>query len=261
MVDWIARRRERSASRTLSEECDLKILDLSQPLSPRTARSSDHPQVEFPVIRWFSRDGIQVRKVVAALHSGTHVDAPSMYDPYGLTIDQLPLEGFCGAALVVDVALGERGVISAEVLEKVAGEIKENDILALWTDWGRHFLDEETYVLKAPGLDKSGVDWIVDHKVKAVFVDSPSAEHIYCRAKQWRTLRPDLFEESSIDPEKFPSAYAHKAFLPAGIMMVEHLSEALGQLVGQRVNLMALPVKYEGVEGAPTRAVAILEWP
>lgn len=239
----------------------MKLLDLTQPLSPRTARSSDHPEVQFPALRWFSKNGIKTRQVVASLHSGTHIDAPSMYFPYGENVEQLPLESFCGTGMVVNVALGERGVITSAVLEEVANDVREGDVIALWTDWGKHFLDEETYILKSPGLDKSGVDWLVRRKVKAVYSDTPSAEHIYMRFRQWSQLRPDLFGSQSFDPADFPPAYGHKTLLPAGIRMVENLSEALGQLVGQRVNLMALPAKYEGVEAAPARVVAVLEFP
>jgi arylformamidase len=237
----------------------MKLLDLTQPLSPMTARSSDHPEVQFPVLRWFSRHGIKTRQVIASLHSGTHVDAPSMFFHDGATIDQLPLDRFCGTGVVVDVALGARGVITADVLDERASAVQEDDIIALWCDWGKHYHDEETYILKPPGLDKSGVDWLVDRKVKAVFSDTPSSEHIYMRAGQWTKLRPDLFSESDLDAVRFPRAYGHKTLLPAGIMMVENLSESLGQLVGQRVDLMALPAKYEGVEAAPARVVAVLE--
>jgi arylformamidase len=239
----------------------MKLVDLTQPLSPDTARSSDHPEVQFPVLRSYSTNGIKTRKIVASLHSGTHVDAPSMYFHDLATIDQLPLDGFCGTSVVVDVSLGPWGVISADVLDRVASDVKEDDIIALWADWGRRYLDEETYILKPPGLDKSGVDWLVDRKVKAVFSDTPSSEHVFMRAAQWRKLRPDIFDAASFDPAEFPRAYGHKTLLPAGIMMVENLSEALGTLVGQRVNLMALPTKYLGVEGAPARVVAVIEFP
>jgi arylformamidase len=239
----------------------MKLLDLTQSLSPRTARSSDHPEVCFPVLRYRSRNGVSTRQVIASLHSGTHVDAPSLYDPQGRTIDQLPLEGFCGPGLVVDVALGEWGVISGAVLNRVAPDFQAGDILALWTDWGRNYLDEETYVLKAPGLDRSGVDWVVRHRAKAVFSDTPSAEHVFMRRRQWQQLRPDVFDAARFDPDDFPPSYGHKTLLPAGIMMVENLSAELGRLVGQRVNLLALPAKYEGVEGAPARVAAVLEFP
>jgi kynurenine formamidase len=237
----------------------VRILDLSQPLGTRTARSSDHPQVDFQTLRWYSRDGMKTHKITASLHSGTHVDAPALYFSGGLTIDQLPLDGFWGTGVVVDIGLGERGVISGDHLDKVAKDVREGDIMAMYTGFSKHYLDEELYVLKAPGLDKSGADWVVDHKLKAVWVDTPSAEHIFSRQRQWKLLRPDLFPDALFDPKDFPGAYAHKVLLPAGIMMVENVSEELGQLVGQRVTLMALPAKYQGVEGAPCRAVALLD--
>src|SRR3954466_10997252 len=102
-------------------EIAVRIVDRSQPLGPRTARSSDHPQVEFPTLRWYSKDGMITHRVIASLHSGTHVDAPVMYDSNGLTIDQLSLDGFWGMGYVADIALPERGFISGDHLEKVAG--------------------------------------------------------------------------------------------------------------------------------------------
>ena len=241
----------------------MKLLDLSQPFDARTPRSSDHPAVTFKTIRHFAANGLVAREVSASLHSGTHVDAPSMVHPAGTTIEALPLDGFCGTGLVLDLSkLGEWGVISADVLERVGKDLRPGDIAAFWCDWGKYYLtDEETYVLKSPGLDKSGADWLVDRKVKAVFSDTPSAEHIFMRSRQWKQLRPDIFDHARFDAADFPPLYVHKRVLGAGIMLVEHLSEALGALVGRRVTLMALPVKYAGVEGAPTRAVAVLEWP
>jgi arylformamidase len=237
----------------------VRVVDLSQPLSPRTPRSSDHPQVTFETLRWYSRDGMKAHQITASLHSGTHVDAPALYFSGGDTIEKLSLDGFWGTALVVDVDLEARGVISAEVLEKIAGDIQPGEMLALYTGYSKNIYDEENYILNAPGLGKSGVDWIIEHGVKAVWVDSPSAEHIFSRSRQWKKLRPEQWPDDLFDPAEFPPAYAHKAFLPAGVMMVENVSEALGQFVGQRVTLMALPVKYEGVEGAPCRAVALVD--
>lgn len=239
----------------------MKFVDLTQPLSPKTARSSDHPEVAFPVLRWFSKNGIKTRQIIASLHSGTHIDAPSMYFHDGASVEQLELEMFCGSGVVVDVSLGKWGVITSEVLDQRAKDVKAGDIIALWTDWGKHFLDEETYVLMSPGLDKSGVDWLVRRKVKAIYSDTPSSEHVFMRARQWSQLRPDLFGSIQYKPEDFPGAYAHKTLLPAGIMMVENLNEKLGTLVGQRVNLLAFPAKYEGVEAAPARVVAVTEFP
>lgn len=241
----------------------MKFVDLTQTLSPQTPRSSDHPQVQFPILRHYSTHGTLTREVHASLHSGTHVDAPSLYDPHGLNVDDLAVEQFCGSGVVVDFSdLGDWGVITADLLDRTATEVKKGDIIAFWTGWGNYYLtDEERYVLKSPGLDKSGVDWMIKRGVKAIYSDTPSSEHIFMRSRQWKTLRPDIFGAADFDPAQFPPGYAHKQMLPAGIMLVEHLSAALGTLAGQRVNLMAFPAKYGGVEAAPARVVAAIEYP
>jgi kynurenine formamidase len=248
---------------TARMEDRLKFLDLSQRLSPTTPRSSDHPEVRFAVLRHYSTHGTLTREIHSSLHSGTHVDAPTLYIPGGKNVDEIPLEDFCGSGVVIDYSkLGDWGVITSELLDETAGEVREGDILALSTGWGEYYrTDEERYMLRHPGLDRSGVDWLIRRKVKAVYSDTPSSEHIFMRSRQWKVLRPDVFGSLDIDPEQFPPAYAHKQLLPAGIQMVEHLSEALGELAGQRVNLAAFPAKYAGVEAAPARVVAVLEFP
>ena len=133
--------------------------------------------------------------------------------------------------------------------------------MVLWTGASRYYHDETAYVLKAPGLSKSGIDWLVRRQVKAVCSDSPSPEHIFMRARRWVELRKDVFGDVDIDRASFPPSYGHKTFMAHGIMMVESLSEAVESLVGQRFTLMALPAKYAGVEGAPARVVAITEYP
>lgn len=241
----------------------MKFLDLTQNLTPETPRSSDHPAVSFPVLRHYSTHGTLTREVRASLHSGTHVDAPSLYDPAGRNVDELPLEGFCGSGVVIDVSsLGDWGIINANVLDKLAQDVKAGDIIALYTGWGHYYAsDEERYVLKSPGLDKSGVDWMIRTGVKAIYSDSPSSEHVFMRSRQWKQLRPDIFNDAEFDPADFPPAYAHKQMLPANIMLVEHLSGALGELVGQRHEFIAFPAKYYGVEAAPARVAAVIEFP
>jgi arylformamidase len=241
----------------------MKFIDLTQPLGPFTPRSSDHPEVQFPVLRHYSTHGLITREIHASLHSGTHVDAPSLYMPAGKNIEDLPLEWFCGTGYVVDLTdLGNWGIISAEVLDARAAEIKPGDIIGLWTGWAHYYAaDEQRYILQPPGLDRSGVDWMVEHEIKAIYSDTPSSEHVFMRSRQWRTLRPDIFGSAEIDADRFPPSYGHKRLLPANIMMVENLSEALGTLAGTRSTFIAFPAKYAGVEGAPARVAAVTEFP
>lgn len=234
----------------------MEIVDLTQPLGPGTPRSSDHPPVTFTSLRHYSTDGSFTNEVHASIHAGTHVDAAKLYSQSGVSVDLVPLADYCGLGTVVDVSeLGDWGVVTADMLEAAA--LPGIETIGLYTGWGHYYsTDEQRYILKAPGLDKSGIDWVVSKGIKAIYSDNPSAEHIFMRSRQWKTRRPDIFATVEIDPARFPPSYGHKTMLRAGVQMVENCSAALAQFVGVRVTLAAFPIPYVGVEAAPARVVA-----
>ncbi len=234
-----------------------KVYDLTQPLSPRTPRSSDHPEVRFDNLRWYSRHGLRTSTVTTSVHVGTHVDAPALYFHDGATIDRIGLEKLCGTAVVVDATKDDWGEITPGDLEAAKEPIQAGDIVILRTGWHHHFWNEERYILKAPGLGKAAIDWLVDRKVRLVGADSPSPEHIFMRSRQWRELRPDIFGSAQFDPAQFPPSYGHKTLFRNGICLLEGLGGEIDDLVDQRVELIALPLKYEGVEAAQARVVAL----
>lgn len=236
------------------------VVDLSQSLSPRTPRSSDHPEVRFDTIRWFSRHGIQTRQVTASLHSGTHIDAPALYVQGGMTVDQVPVSDMVGPGVILDMKRDEWGEISASDLAAATPSIEERDIVVLNTGWQRHyFTNEETYVLKSPGLTKDGVDFLVEKKIKLLCYTGPSSEHIFMRLPQWKSLRPDIFDGIEADDGRFPPAYAHKAMFAAGVCHVDNVGGDIDLVTGVRCMIAALAAKYEGVEAAPVRIVALVD--
>ena len=236
----------------------VRYLDLSQPLSPLTPRSTDHPEVRFPVSRWYSRNGTKTRTIEASLHAGTHLDTAALFFPDGETVDKVDVNRLIGNGVFIDCRLKKWEAITAEHLEQRAPDVGKDDIPVLCTGWHHHYYDEETYELLAPGLDKSGIDWLAAKGPKCFCVDSPSAEHIFMRFKQWQLTRPDIFGNVSPDFTKFPPAYGHKTLLPKGIIMVEGLGGHIDELIGKRAKIFILPAMYQGVEAAPCRVVAEL---
>ena len=59
----------------------------------------------------------------------------------------------------------------------------------------------------------------------------------------------------SVDPMDSREYPVHRALLGAGMVILENLA-GLGPLAGQAVELIALPMKYVGADGAPVRVVA-----
>lgn len=234
-----------------------KAYDLTQPISPRTPRSSDHPQVRFDTLRWRTRHGQVTHTVTMSVHISTHVDAPLMYYHDGLSVDRFPLDALCGSAVVVDCQREDWGAITADDLSHSAVPIQAGDIVVLHTGAHHYYDNEERYMLKAPGLTKDAIDWLVAKKVKALGSDSPSAEHFFSRWRRWTEMRPDIVKGLVVDEAKFPPSYGHKTLLKAGIFMLESLGGEIDQILNKRVDLIALPLKYEGVEAAQVRALAL----
>ena len=241
-----------------AEVAGRRVYDLTMPLSPRTPRSSDHPEVRFDNIRWRSRHGLRTSTVTTSVHVGTHVDAPNLYLHDGLTIDKVPLERLCGTAVVVDVARDDWAEITPADLESSPVAIERDDIVILRTGWHRHYWDEERYILKPPGLNRDAVDWLCARGIKLIGSDSPSPEHVFFRARQWRDLRPDIFGDLNLDPLRWPRAYGHKTFFKHGICLLEWLGGEIDAVAGKRVDLIALPLIYEGAEAAQARVVALV---
>jgi len=235
-----------------------RIVDLTQPLSPRTPRSSDHPEVTFETVRWYSRHGLHTSVAHLSVHVGTHIDAPRLFLPNGATIDEIGLDVLCGPAVVIGFELDDWEVIDADRLAAAVPDIHPGDIVIIRTGWHRQYTDEQRYVLKSPGLDRSAFDWLIERGVCMVGSDTPSPEHIFMRSRQWSELRPDIFGAASFDPADFPPAYGHRSLFAHGIPLLEGLGGGIDELVGSRVELLALPLPYVGVEAAQARVVALV---
>lgn len=172
----------------------------------------------------------------------THVDSFSHLDPdpAALTIDQMPLELFYGEAICLDVShKGPREDIEAEdldrALEEAGLEVREGDIVLLYTGtYDRHHGTPE-YLSDFPGLGVSGSRWMAEHGVKAFGVDSCTPDNPTSRT--------------------YP---CHMMCREERITHYENLAN-LDRVVGRRFTFIGFPLKIRGGHGGPTRAVALLE--
>jgi kynurenine formamidase len=82
-------------------------------------------------------------------------------------------------------------------------------------------------------LEPSAAQWVVDHNVKCVGIDTFSVEKYGSKA-----------------------GLSHKILLSSSIGIIENLSSNLKNLSGKRVFLICLPLLLEGVDGSPARTIA-----
>ncbi len=184
-------------------------------------------------------------------HGGTHLDAPIHFSAQGLTADKLSLDQLTGEAIVIDVsarALKDRDyLISINDLtewEKANEPIKENSIVLFKTGYGQFYPDAEKYFgtaekgaeaiakLHFPGIDPKAAEWLVQRKIKAAGLDTPSID--YGQSKDFKT---------------------HQVLMGANIPGFENVAN-LDQLPVTGAYIVALPMKIKNGSGGPLRIIA-----
>ncbi|WP_282448958.1 cyclase family protein [Roseibium sediminicola] len=157
-------------------------------------------------------------------HCGAHADAPLHYDRAGLAIGQLDLGDFVGPARVIDVrgpeALCPPGVLASHLEAcppRVLLRLADTTDPMVWPA-GFRSLAPETMTLLA------------DSGVRLVGVDVPS-----------------------VDPESSENLPSHEIARSRDLRILENL--ALSAVEPGDYELIALPMKLEGLDAAPVRAI------
>ena len=137
--------------------------------------------------------------------------------------------------------------MTAAELEQHAGHVRRGDIALLRTDWpNKVSVESEKFWRDAPYTGRSACEWLVRRGVKAVGYDYPPDY----------TVRTSIFEPSvKLTPEQCTT---HHVFFPAGITVVEYLTN-LDRIGVPRCRFMALPLRIEGADGSPVRAIALVD--
>jgi kynurenine formamidase len=222
----------------------MRMIDLSFPIRPHfrwkvaPERTATHAQ----------GDPLQSTVLTISCHAYTHVDAPLHYLPDGRDMASMPVDQWVGEAAVVDLThLGARGEVTATELDRHAGHVRRGDIVLLRTDWPRRVsVETPDFWKEGPFTGPSGCEWLVARGAKAVGYDYPPD---FC-------IR-DTIAEPRRKPDR-PEYTTHAIFFPAGITVIEYLAN-LDQIGAARCRFMALPLRIEGADGSPVRAVALVD--
>jgi kynurenine formamidase len=222
----------------------MRIVDLSFSIKPhfRWKALSERPATHA------NGDPLQSTVMTISCHAYTHVDAPIHFLPDGRDIASMPIDQWIGDAAVVDLShLGENGEVSAAALEKHASHVRAGDIVLLRTDWPRKVsVDSEKFWRDAPYTARSACEWLVGRGAKAVGYDYPPD---YC-------IRTTIFSPATKVTRS--ECVTHDVFFPAGITVIEYLTN-LDRIGVPRCRFMALPLRIEGADGSPVRAVALID--
>ena len=203
----------------------MRIHDITLPLSAELPVYPGDPPVE--IAPWLSMvDGAaaNVSRLTLSTHSGTHIDSPRHFSDTGLPVDEIPLELLIGKALVVEIA-GTREIGRKE-LERL--RIKGFERLLLKTDNSELWKGSE-FTPDFAALSVDGARYLLEAGVRLVGIDYLSIESV------------------EGDGE------VHRILLDNGVLILEGLN--LAEIIPGEYELICLPLKIKGGDGAPVRAL------
>ncbi|PIE53870.1 MAG: hydrolase [Dethiosulfovibrio peptidovorans] len=194
-----------------------------------------YPGTEPPIFRnvaTLERDGFSEKKLAFTSHTGTHMDAPAHILPDGATLDALPVDQFMGSAVVVDLRrVGP--VVELKDLKPYEERLRQSEYLVCHTGWAS-FWGQQGYTQGFPVLSPQACVWVASLGLKGVALDA-----------------------ISVDPVESLDLPNHKTILNAKMVIVENLTNL--ERLPRSVILWCLPLKIADADGAPVRAVALVE--
>lgn len=208
-----------------------RVIDLTYTIRDGMPVWPGDPGVEFTKVGTISDCGYNCTRITMGAHTGTHVDSPHhvMHDDRG--VDSYPIGSLVGWAEVLDLGkLAPGSEITSADLDVFVGRVPEGARLLLKTGWGKRWGQPEFYT-ELPGISEGAAVWLAARKVKLLGIEQPSVHT--------QLDRP-----------------VHRALLVTGMVLLETVAN-MHEITADRVYLAALPMKLAGLDGAPTRVVAI----
>jgi arylformamidase len=214
----------------VNEEKDMRTYDVSVPISTELVTWPGDPKIAVERVERME-DGAEanVTRINMSAHSGTHVDAPCHFIEDGASVDQLPIDLLTGRVYVLD--LSNEDVINSNILENSSIPPRTRRVLFKTRNsdyWARR---ENQFRTDYVALSADAASFLVDRGVRLVGVD-------YLSVAPFEATGP-----------------THKILLNAGVVIVEGLD--LSQVSQGRYMFYCLPLKIEGADGAPARAILV----
>jgi arylformamidase len=173
-------------------------------------------------------DGFTLSAYSLGAHSGTHIDAPMHFVRDGAPIDKVPLEPLIGPVRVIDIPDSVQSINGAE-LNRHAWRGAPRVIFRTRSS-RRGWMHSSTFHRDFAYIAPDAAQLLANAGVQLVGIDYISAEQFAA-----------------------PAPMTHRILLGKGIPIVEGL--ALEGVSPGDYDLIVLPMKVGGHEGAPARAV------
>lgn len=213
-----------------------RLVDLSHPLEHGQCNFPFDPKISVLVHNTVASIGYNITQISLSTHQGTHLDAPFHFYDDGKTIDQMRLEQFYGPAALVDLAPGTclppKTPLSLEMFQPHADQFQPGAKVIYRTGWDRQFGRPE-FFSEFPTLTLEAARWMAERRIGLLGMDTPTP------STDWKEC--------------------HHILLRKGVEMV--IVEGLARLeqLPARFVFIGFPLNIKGRDGAPIRAVALVD--
>lgn len=202
-------------------------IDISVPIRTGMVHYPGTPSVTITRVRQMgSGDGANESRIRMGAHSGTHMDAPIHFLPQGDGIDQMPLSATIGSATVIQIH-DRRRITRRELMEH---SIEKGDRILLRTRNSPRCWETARFLSDFVYLETDAALWLVKRGIQTVGID-------YLSVGGYQQNGPEV----------------HSLLLRHGVWIIEGLN--LTRVMPGRYEMICLPLRIEGADGAPARAI------
>ena len=193
-----------------------------------------HQVVEISRMGKIETVGRNTSKIVLGSHSGTHMDAPMHFIDNAKDISKLDLNLLCGEIEIVDFTKFKQGdVVEIEDVKKL--KIAERMLFRF--DWFKKWKTDD-YYFKFPYFSTGAVEFLYEKGMRLMALDTPSPD--------------DGSAIKNVGVEDSPN---HKFLLNKEVIIVEYLCNTDMLETNKKYEIIALPIKVVGSDGAPSRVI------
>ncbi len=214
----------------------MTVVDLTHTISENMPvyPGTEAPKLTVPCT--VERNGFKETLLHIFSHTGTHIDAPAHLFENGRTLESFNGSQFVGTAVVIDCSeLEEGGQIGMSFIDRDRELAEKADFLLFRTGWDKKWGTPD-YFGGFPCITREVADFMVARAKKGVGLD---------------TISLDPIESSRLEN--------HRTILSQNsIVIIENLCDL--ELLGSGLfTFIAAPLKFEGSDGAPIRALGIID--
>jgi arylformamidase len=206
-----------------------RIYDISVPIRSGGIVYPGNPEIDITLQQAVAKGaGANVSAIRFGSHTGTHADASRHFFDDGQPVDQIPLDRLIGPAILVSFPDNVRAIGAAELK---AHDLRGRTRILLRTR-NSALLSQKQFVPDYTYLAPDGAEYLVDKGVELVGIDYLSIEQFHSGHHK-----------------------THRTLLAKSVVILEGLD--LSAPPAGEYQLICLPLRIEGCDGAPARAVLI----